>query len=115
MPVIVAREDFGEWLNGDPDTAAQLLQPFPADRMAASNPIVNNFHEIHLSRPFVGVHLAHWPDEDILAVDVDRLAGNHFGFEKAGTRIPSSGSTENRVSVRCPGCSDTFSNVTRCR
>lgn len=44
MPVIVAREDFGEWLNGDPDAAAGLLRPYPAAEMAtyATNPIVNN-------------------------------------------------------------------------
>lgn len=35
MPVILAPEDHEAWLTGDPDTAAAMLRPFPAEAMTA--------------------------------------------------------------------------------
>lgn len=33
MPVILAPEDYGRWLSGEPDDAEELLQPFPPGKL----------------------------------------------------------------------------------
>jgi len=35
MPVIIGREDYGTWLDGDLRAAASLLRPFPSAGMVA--------------------------------------------------------------------------------
>jgi putative SOS response-associated peptidase YedK len=33
MPVILHREDYEDWLTGEPDAAFALIRPFPAEDM----------------------------------------------------------------------------------